>query len=80
VKINSVTFVLYLQELVSFSLLFLYLLTDFGEIRYRKSPNNTVQKLNISHDNRRRERHSFIPGANRILPDFLHFSSTLDKI
>lgn len=79
-KIDPVTFVLYLREPVSFSLLFPYLLTDFGEIRYRKSPTNTGQKLNTSHVNRRRERHSLIPGANIILLNFPHFSSTLDKM
>jgi len=65
---------------VSFSLIFPYLLTDFGEIPYRKSPTNTGKKLSTSHVNRRRKRHSLIPGANRIFLNFLHFPSTLDKM
>lgn len=79
-KIDSVTFVLYLRESLSFSLLFPYLLTDCGEIRYRKSPTNNVKKLSTSHDNWRRERHSLIPGASGILLNFLYFSSTLDNM
>lgn len=74
------TFVLYLRDSVSFSLLFPYLVTDFGEILYRKSPTNTVQKLSTSRDNRHRKHHSLIPGANGILLNFLYFSSTLDKM
>lgn len=79
VKIDSVTFVLYLRESVSFSLLFPYLLTDFGEIRYRKYPTTTVQILSTSHDNRHREHHSLIPGANGILLNFLYFCQLSTK-
>lgn len=79
-KIDSVTFVLYLRESVSLSLLFPYLLTDFGEIRYKKFPTNTVQNLSTSHDNRHREGHSLIRDANGILLNFLYFSSTLDNM